>query len=129
MLLEESIALYRALGDQRGTAGALFWSGFVARVQEDYDSARSLLQEALHLSRAIGDRFFTAASLHHLGMMAADAQQDYLAAGSLLEESLTLYRTLQFPRLSLTCCSASLILPGPMATLSALVIVSRRASG
>ena len=96
--LEESIELYRDLGNERGMAEALLAAGFVARVQEEYDSARSLLEEALALSQTIGHRFITAASLHHLGMMAADAQMDYVAARSLFEESLAIYRALGLPR-------------------------------
>jgi len=97
-LLDESIALFRTSGNQRGVADALLCSGFVARVQEDYIRARSLLQDSLHLSQAIGYEFITAASLHHLGMIATDAEQDYALARSLLQESLTAYRTLGLPR-------------------------------
>jgi predicted ATPase len=96
--LEESLALYRAVGDERGTAEALLADGFVARVQEDYRAARALLKEGLKLSRAIGHLFVTAASLHHLGMMAVDAEEDYPAARSFLEESLATYHTLGLPR-------------------------------
>jgi non-specific serine/threonine protein kinase len=96
--LRESIALYRAMGDDRGASEALLAAGFVARVQEEYDAARALLDEALALSRACGHRFMTAASLHHLGMMAADARGDYPAARSFLEESLAHYRALGYQR-------------------------------
>jgi predicted ATPase/DNA-binding XRE family transcriptional regulator len=98
MLLEESIALFRAVGDERGTAAVLLAAGFVARVQEEYETARSLLGEGLALARATGYTFITAAALHHLGMIAADVQEDYTVARRLLEESLALYRTLGFPR-------------------------------
>jgi predicted ATPase/DNA-binding XRE family transcriptional regulator len=98
VLLGESLALYRTMGDERGTASALLAGGFVARVQEEYDTARALLEEGLALARANGYTFITAAALHHLGMITADVQEDYAAARRLLEESLELYRTLAAPR-------------------------------
>lgn len=96
--LEESIALFRGVGDERGTAGALLAAGFVSRLQEHYDTASALLHEALGLARATGYTFIAAASLHHLGMIAADVQHDHTAARGLFEESLGLYRILGFPR-------------------------------
>ncbi len=96
--LAESIALYRALGDGRGLAEALLGAGFVARVEEEYASARTLLEEGLSLARATGHRFMTAACLHHLGMIAVDAEGDYTAARPLLEQSLAGYRALGLPR-------------------------------
>jgi len=105
-VLEEGLALYRTLRDERGTADALLVAGFVARVEEEYATAQILLDEALALSRAIRYPFITAAALHHLGMMAADARGDYAAAQSFLEESLALYRTLGVPRLiALVLCA------------------------
>ena len=96
--LDHSIALFRELGDRRGTASALLAAGFVARLQEEYPTARTMLEEGLALARATGHMFIVAATLHHLGMIAADAEQDFTTAGHLLEESLTLYRTLGLPR-------------------------------
>ena len=96
--LEESIALHRTLGNERGTADALLCAGFAARVQEEYETARAFLEEGLALSRAIAHPFITAACLHHLGMIAVDADGDYHAAGGFLEESLTLYRKLGVQR-------------------------------
>jgi non-specific serine/threonine protein kinase len=95
-LLQESLALYRTLGDAWGTAAVLCCAGFVARVQEEYGTARALLEEALALARAggTGETMLAASSLHHLGMIAADFQEDYAAAQSALEESLALYRAL-----------------------------------
>ncbi len=94
--LEESLVLCRALRDAWGTAAALCCSGFVARVQEEYGTAHALLEEALVLARAGGKEqtMIAASSLHHLGILAADAHDDYATARSALEESLTLYRAL-----------------------------------
>ncbi len=98
MALEKSLALYRALGDQRGTAHALLWTGFVARVQEEYGAAHAFLNEGLALARATGETAVIAATLHHLGMLAEDDQVAWPAARSLLEESLELYRMLGLRR-------------------------------
>jgi tetratricopeptide (TPR) repeat protein len=96
--LTESIELFRSVGDSRSTAAALLAAGFTARVQEDYDSARSLLEQSLMLARKAGHTFVVAATLHHLGLVAADADHDLIAAERLLEDSLTLYRNLGLPR-------------------------------
>ena len=96
--LQESIALHRLMGDERGTAAALLGAGFVARLQEEYQTAKTLLDEGLTLARATGHTFIVAACLHHLGMIAGDVHHDNAAARRLLEESLMLYRALDFPR-------------------------------
>lgn len=96
--LDESIRLYRTLRNERGTADALLCAGFASRVQEDYETARDFLEEGIALSRAIGHPFITAACLHHLGMIAVDADGDHAAAEPLLEESLMLYRRLGVQR-------------------------------
>ncbi len=97
-LLQHSVALFRRVGDPRGTSAALLAAGFVARLQENYDSAVSLLEEARGLGQGIGHVFVTAASLHHLGMIAADHRRDYRAAHQHLNESLELYGVLALPR-------------------------------
>ena len=96
--MQESITLHRLMGDPRGTADALLAAGFVARLQEEYQKATTLLHEGLTLARATGHDFITAACLHHLGMIAGDVHHDNAAARRLLKESLTLYRSLGFPR-------------------------------
>ena len=73
-------------------------AGFVARLQEEYQTATTLLDEGLTLARATGHTFIAAACLHHLGMIAGDVHHDNAAARRLLEESLALYRALDFPR-------------------------------
>jgi predicted ATPase len=96
--LTESIELYQSVDDKRSTAAALLAAGFTARVQEDYHSARGLVEQSLMLARMTGHTFVVAAALHHLGMIAADADHDLAAAERLLEESLTLYTSLGLPR-------------------------------
>jgi predicted ATPase/DNA-binding XRE family transcriptional regulator len=104
--IDESLELYGSLGDDRGRADALLMAGFLRRVEEEYEPAGGFLEQALALSRVVGYQFITAASLHHLGMMAADARQDYAEARHLLEKSLELYRALDLPRfIGLVACS------------------------
>jgi len=96
--LQESIGLHRLMGDQRGTADALLAAAFIARLQEEYQRATTLLDEGLTLARGTGHTFIAAACLHHLGMIAGDAHHDTAEARRLLEESLALYRALDLPR-------------------------------
>ena len=96
--LAASIGLYRTLGDRRSTAAALLAAGFTARVQEDYTAARDLLRESLAESRETGYSFVAAGALHHLGMIAADADHDPGTAEDLLQQSITLYRSLGLTR-------------------------------
>jgi predicted ATPase/DNA-binding XRE family transcriptional regulator len=96
--LAMSIELFRSISDGRSTAAALLAAGFTARVQQDYEAARTLLHQSLALARANGHSFVVAATLHHLGLIAADADHDLPAAQHLLEESLILYQSLGFPR-------------------------------
>lgn len=52
----------------------------MTRLQEEYETATTLLEEGLSLARATGYTFVAAATLHHLGMIAADVQEDYMTA-------------------------------------------------
>jgi predicted ATPase/transcriptional regulator with XRE-family HTH domain len=97
-LLTDCVALYRQVGDSRKTAEALLGAGFAARLQEDYVQAQTLLGEALQLGRGADHPFIAAAALHHLGLIAGDADRDYHRAAALLTDSLQLYQTLGSPR-------------------------------
>jgi non-specific serine/threonine protein kinase len=55
-LLDESLALFEAVGDQRGIADALAGQGFVAGWMERYERADELFMRSLELFRALGDR-------------------------------------------------------------------------
>jgi tetratricopeptide (TPR) repeat protein len=92
-LHEESLALYRALGDKHGIAEALRNLGPVAHEQGDYAQAQALHEESLALYRALGDKYGTAVLLCNLGLVAHE-QGDYAQARALHEESLALYRAL-----------------------------------
>ena len=92
-LHEQSLALYRQVGDQVGVAGSLHDLGNVAQEQGDYARAAALHEQSLALRRALGDQRGTAGSLHDLGTQARE-QGDYARAAALHEQSLALRRAL-----------------------------------
>jgi tetratricopeptide (TPR) repeat protein len=91
MLFEESLALYRELGNNRGIAESLRGLGFVARDQRDYEGAVELFEESLALSRKVEDKWGIAWPLNDLGVVAL-SQGDYGRAVELCKESLFLFR-------------------------------------
>jgi predicted ATPase/class 3 adenylate cyclase len=92
-LYKESLALYQALGDERGIAQSLLSLGIAALCQGDYEQAMSLLQEGLKRCRELGDKFDTARALNNLGEVARHLG-DLEGATARYEESLVLYREL-----------------------------------
>jgi tetratricopeptide (TPR) repeat protein len=93
LLYEESLAIVRTLGDQRGIAAALNNLGMLATDQGDPAGARPFYEESLAIKREIGDRWGIATSLNNLGI-AAYRQGEYEAARALYEESLAIRREL-----------------------------------
>lgn len=91
--LEESVALCRELGDQRGVVQGLTDLGGVARAQGDYAGAHALLEESLASASELGDQQGVARSLNHLGDVAR-SRGDYSRARSRYEASLALARQL-----------------------------------
>jgi non-specific serine/threonine protein kinase len=89
---DAAVAIARRLGDRHLLAKLLTSLGFVARAQQDYGTARAALEEGLPLAREVGDSRDTAVALHHLGLLALEADRDYAAAWSLNEQSLELFR-------------------------------------
>lgn len=92
-LHEESLALYRALGDQDGIANTLENLGLVARERGDYPAAWSLHEESLTIRRSLGDWRGIAGALNNLGLVAR-GRGDYAAARVLFDEGLTINRRL-----------------------------------
>src|SRR5579871_3168636 len=92
-LYEESLAIYKGLGDQKSIAALLSNLGNVAYDQGDYAAARQLYEESLAIRREIGDKRGIAHSLANLGNVAYN-QGDYAAARALYEESLGISREL-----------------------------------
>lgn len=91
--LEESLALYRELGDCAGLAVQLNNLAWVAAEVSELDRARELSEEALRLHRERDDRGGEALSLDNLGWIAL-YRADYGEARSLFARSLALRREL-----------------------------------
>lgn len=89
--LEESLALWKELGDPRGTALTLCLSGQAALIQGNTELARSQIEEGLHICREIKDQQGTALALILSGQVHA-LQGEEITAYHLYEESLALAR-------------------------------------
>jgi tetratricopeptide (TPR) repeat protein len=66
-LLQESLALYQAIGNKQGVAIALNSLGHIAYQEGDYPAAQRLLQESLTLRREVGFPRGIAVALNQLG--------------------------------------------------------------
>jgi tetratricopeptide (TPR) repeat protein len=92
---EESVEIWRRLGEKPGLARALSALGLVRRIQGDY-TARSLQEEAVAICRELGDRPATARALFMLGS-APGTPDDHVRAREALSESAALNRGLGDP--------------------------------
>jgi predicted ATPase/DNA-binding SARP family transcriptional activator len=93
---EESIAMYRELGDQEGMAFALATLGFFASSHHtDRERWRVLWQESLDLYQQAGNKWGCRHVLGALGLASAMEQPDYSSA--CWQESLALARELRVP--------------------------------
>jgi predicted ATPase/DNA-binding SARP family transcriptional activator/DNA-binding CsgD family transcriptional regulator len=90
-LSQESLLVWRELGDTVGEAAALSNLGWAALFQNQLERASTLAEEAGTLQRASGDKGGLARTLPILGLAAA-AQHNYERAAALHEESLALAR-------------------------------------
>lgn len=88
--LEQSLALYRALGDKVGQAIALSW---LARDHTDPESSKTLLLECLQLSRDSGNLWCIADCLLELALRSI-FEKDFASPLPWLEESRDLYHDL-----------------------------------
>jgi DNA-binding CsgD family transcriptional regulator/tetratricopeptide (TPR) repeat protein len=91
--LEESVALWRTLGDPCGLAAALRELGYVALFQGHFLAAHRYTVESVTLFRGAGNRWELALSLHNLGVTLTK-QGDHTTALVSFEECLSLYRDL-----------------------------------
>src|SRR5207302_9300116 len=64
-LLEESLSIFKQLGDKQGAAYALNVLAVVVQQQGDYELGRALLEESLAIRRELGDRWGVAQSLNN----------------------------------------------------------------
>jgi tetratricopeptide (TPR) repeat protein len=90
---EESLAIFRELGDRSGIAWSLTNLGNVAYEQADYVAGKAMYEQSLAIYREVGDRSGIAAALVNMGTEAGN-QGDYPAANALREESLAIHREL-----------------------------------
>ncbi len=96
-LQQQSLELWRELGDTLGVARSLNNLGLVARDQEEYRHAARLYEESLALHRQAGNTRGIAGVLVNLGEV-VHQQGDYGQATALFEDSLALYRQLEDTR-------------------------------
>jgi predicted ATPase/DNA-binding CsgD family transcriptional regulator len=85
-LCTEGLALYRELGDRRGSATALSFLGYAALMRNSYAQALTLLEEALALFSEVDDTADRVIALNFLGL-ALVYQGEYAQAQARLEES------------------------------------------
>lgn len=95
--LEESLQIWREIGDQQGIATALNNLGWIGVQTSNFDRAQSLSEEALSLCRALGSKRGIALSLNNLGWVAL-FRGAFERARSLYQESLTLRSDLEDKR-------------------------------
>ena len=92
-LFEESLRLFRALGDAAGIAAVVSDLGSIAQTYGNYSQARAYYDERLALCREHGDYSGEISSLIRLGYLAID-ESDEQQAGTLFQESLRLARAI-----------------------------------
>ena len=88
---EESLALFRKLGDEGGVGRALYNLALVANHREDYGRGSEFAEASAVLLRKVGDKGNLAWSLNALGD-AALRQKNYAGAGESYREALALSR-------------------------------------
>jgi ATP/maltotriose-dependent transcriptional regulator MalT len=90
-LCQESLALYRQIGDTAGVAMATLILGIAALWQGQQAVAYSRFEESLALFTELGDELNVAWALYHLAAVAV-SQGNYTKARLLAEESLMLFK-------------------------------------
>jgi predicted ATPase/DNA-binding SARP family transcriptional activator len=85
---EESIELWRELGDISNLVEALYGLGNVYFSQGMFENARIYIEEGLHVEHELGER---GSGAHYLGIVMYELG-DFEAAGTLLEQELELQR-------------------------------------
>jgi len=92
-LAEESLTVWRAVGDRDAIARALSDFGMAAVTVGDYSRARAILEEGLALAQEVGETSSIALATRFLGDLALH-ERDYRRAEPLLRESLALEQRL-----------------------------------
>lgn len=90
---ERAVELYRALGDERGEAEALFWIGTYHQVMHhDGESSVPFLQRAEELATRSGDKLLLSYIARHIGFAEELVNSDLDAARRRQEQSIALRR-------------------------------------
>ncbi len=92
--LENSLSIYRNLGDQWGIAVSMNALAIVAGDRQDYAAAQTLFDETLARWRTLGDRVAIARCLHSFANVAR-GRGDYARARTLLEEAGRIFEDLE----------------------------------
>jgi tetratricopeptide (TPR) repeat protein len=92
-LCDQSLTLFRDVGDKQGMSDALIQLGEIALDHGNHEKAAALHEHSLALRREVGHRSGIAQSLGYLGSVAR-LQGDYPQARSLFQEAVTLQRKL-----------------------------------
>ena len=90
--LEKALSLGRS---PVARAKALNGAGWIAMLQGDFETARTVLEESLTLYRGLNDEEGIASSLSFLGHVALLGHRDDIPVAALLEEALALRRRLK----------------------------------
>lgn len=93
---EETLSIYRALGERRRIAAALNNLAMVSTYQLDFDTARRLYEDSLAIKRELGDVWPIANTLDNLSQTSM-YQHDYAAALNYAEEAVTLFKQTEDP--------------------------------
>ena len=91
---EQSLAIFRDLGDQSGIASSLIMLGGAAVVRGEWASARALYEESFAIFRSLGNQPASAVALTNLANLAV-REHDWTKARALLEQCLMIWRELK----------------------------------
>jgi len=123
VLCEQSLALFREIGDTKGLGDVVYHLGLIATHRGDLAVARSLNEECIELAREAGDKNRVARALNLWGQIAL-GQGEFVRARALLEEGLVLSRELgdiPLDRYSLLCLARALFWQGDLERARVLV--------
>jgi predicted ATPase/DNA-binding XRE family transcriptional regulator len=95
--MNESLKIYRQLGQQSDVAFLLMFHGYGAQRAGDFDDGETYLTEGLEISRRLGDTENAALTLQGLGMIGL-RRGDYENASRWVTESLSLFTLLDDER-------------------------------
>jgi predicted ATPase/transcriptional regulator with XRE-family HTH domain len=93
MLAQQSLALYRELGDNHGIVNCLFLLGGIAWRRGKIVEALNLYEERVQILREIGEQWEVGQALYYLADLAS-IHGEYERSQSLFEEALFLFRNI-----------------------------------